>query len=409
MNNKELMPRFVIKRRLCLYLIFMMVGIVLRTYVTHSVTIVWVINLMGVALLFLPYFRYISTSISGLSLLYIIFGIITLLINASYLTSSLKSIGTNINIIIFPLMLNIAISERTKEELNEETLVSTLRFISILGTISFLFAWVVDFQDIVRVFGGASAYKVEVAGFYYSKNIYGAFISLTLASDLYFLTIDRNFRRIIIVGLKILAVVLSLSRAALLQAGIMLFIFFWTKKRRILKDYLVLALIVLACVAGLLYVRSNVRLYNFVLNSVFRVSSGDAGRQMLRNQAIERVSNNNIGSIFGVGFAGMDALDIDIDNTYLYVWFTGGAIKLLFYVWVMILAFKHTVKLRSRDGALYRLCLAVGISYLFFAFFESVAVLELGLLNFLFTIYMFMIPLSYFPEDEDRNVVSVAS
>ena len=384
-----------LEKRVIWFLLVMLFGVALRTYVTHSVTIVWITNLAGLLFLFPSFFRYYDSSIARYSIIYIIFGFITLSINSQYLNGSIKSIGTNINIIVFPLLLNIAVSKKTKAGFDEQALLRILKAISFLGTLSLLFAWIIDFGNIIKVFNGASVYRTEIAGFYYSKNIYGAFIALSMAADLYLVTKKRDPKRIIAIVLKIVAVILSLSRAALLLAGLIVFIFFWVNKRRTWKDYLVLVVLVAAVIGTVVYVRSNEKLNNFMLNSVFRMQYGDAGRESLRTQALDKVKDNLISSLFGVGFAGIDVLDIDVDNTYLYIWFTGGIVKLLYYLVAMIASVKKIVRMKFQDKNLYRLCMSVCLSYLAFAFFESVAVLELGLLNFLFTFYLFMIPFSY--------------
>lgn len=373
----------------------MLIGVALRTYVTHSITIVWIVNLVGFVLLFLPYFRYINTTIAEIIFIYLFFSLLTVVFNFKYLTNSVKTLGTNINILILPLMLCIMCSSRTKMELNETNLITILRFISLTGLISLAYTWIIDFHEIIKVFAGTSAYQVNVSGFFYSKNIYGAFVSLTMAADLYLLSIKKHIVEIPMIGIKILAVILSFSRAALLQAGVTIFVFLWIKKRRMARDYITLAIFFLLFIGVIVYVINNSLLYNFAYNSVFRINVGDAGREVLRNQAIEKVENNVVEMIFGVGFAGIDILDIDVDNTYLYIFFSGGIFKILFYLVSILLSIIKILRMKLYNENLYRVCLSVLVSYLFFAYFESVAVLELGLLNFVYTFFVFFIPFSY--------------
>ena len=373
----------------------MLVGIMLRTYMTHTITVVWIINAFGLFLLFAPYFRYYDTLIFKYIVLYVLFELITFLLNLKYLTGSLKSIGSNINLIVLPIVLNISVNTMTRDQLDDDSLNDILRFISIIGTVSFIYAWITDFRDIIRVFNGANAYGVNVAGFFYGKNIYGAFISLTIGSDLYLLKKEPSMKRLIIILLKILAVIFSFSRAALLLTAIMVFFYYWLGRRRYFNDYLILFIIIISVIAIVLYIRTNEALVDFFMNSVFRISIGDAGRSNLRKRALERVGNDIISTLFGVGFAGLDAMDIDIDNTYIYIWLTGGIAKIAFYTVALAKAFKSIVVMRSRNEELFRICFSVLLAYLIFAFFESVAVLELGLLNFLFTFFIFLIPISF--------------
>lgn len=380
--------------RIIIYFCVMLIGVMLRTYITHTITIVWIVNLTGLIGLFMPYFRYYERGIALLSVIYIIFAFLTLVVSSKYITGSVKALGTNVNIIILPLLLNLAMSYKAKIEL-VNNVKAILSFLSFLGIIAFLFAWAVNFDEILKVFFGTSAYKVDVSGFFYSKNIYGAFISLTIAADLYLLSLRKSFRKIVIIGAKYLAVVLSFSRAALLQAGIMTVVFLGVKYRNRIKDYIVPIVFVIICAGVLVLIKYNSWLYSFLYNSVFRFDVGDAGREVLRNQAVEKVEDNLLEFILGVGFAGIDTLGIDIDNTYLYVMFSGGVFKAIFYVIIMCFSLLRIIQIRHKNKELYRICLSVYISYLFFAFFESVAVLELGLLNFIFTFFLFVIPFTY--------------
>lgn len=391
-SNKK---TFALSLRITIYIIVMLIGIVLRTYIMHSASVVWAFNLLGLIFLFIPYYRYSNVTVAIFSTVYIVFSFLTIVLNSNYLTGSIKALGTNVNIISLPIILSIACSYRVKTELKGKTISKVLYFISFCGLFSVAFAWIINFGEILSVFNGASVYSVNVSGFFYGKNIYGAFVALTIAADLYILSIEKNLKRIAVIGIKFLAVVLSFSRAALLQAGVMLFVFLWTQKRKKSQDYIVLGIVFIVAISVVVAILQSSQLYNFMYDSVFRVSVGDAGRQMLRNEAIEKVSDNLVGLIFGVGFFGIDILNIDIDNTYLYILFSGGVIKSLYYFVSMILSIVHIIYLKQADKNLYRICLSVYVSYLFFAWFESVAVLELGLLNFVFSLFIFVIPFSH--------------
>ena len=386
-------------KRVLIYFVVMLFGIVANTYVTHSITVVWIVNLLGLAVLFFPYLRYTESYVLKVSLIYIGFCMVTLALNTDYLTASTKAIGTNINILIVPIFLNILYYVKRRNLITTETITKILKWVSVLGTIALIFTLLTSYGAIMSVFGGESAYHVDVSGFFYSKNIYGAFISLTIGADLYLLNKTNRAKRLFIILLKILAVVVSFSRAALLQMTIMLFLFIWLKKNRRLRDYFLTLVLLCVLAVTAYFILTNQNITDFITDGVLRLDSGDAGRQFLREQAMQKM--NGISNIlFGVGFAGIEQLDIDVDNTYLYLLFSGGIIKIAFYIYFIVIAFKNIVPLKKTDEQLYRICMAVAISYLVFAFFESVAVLELGLLNFLFTMFMFLFP---FARKEDAK------
>ena len=85
LNTKITDSAFLFISRIMIYFIIMLIGIMLRTYVTHTVVIVWIINLLGL-FLFVPYLRYVGPNLAVATLFYIIFGVITL----SIITPAIK-------------------------------------------------------------------------------------------------------------------------------------------------------------------------------------------------------------------------------------------------------------------------------------------------------------------------------
>lgn len=386
--------------RINFYLFLMLIAVCFSTFVTESIVVVWIVNLAGLILIFLPYFKSANVSLLFASFTYIFFGILTFWVNLDYLSDDLKSIGTNVNIFVPPMLLYIAYSIKRKNVLDTKCILLILKFLSILGTISVAIAWIIGASDILQVFAGMNAYQANVSGIFYSKNIYGAFIGLTMAADLYMLSDTRSIKSFILLGIKFLAVILSFSRAALLQAVIMIFVFYWLKNKRKARDYIILFAGLLIALIFVFIILLDSNLTDFFMNSVFRVEAGDAGRAMLYERAISQLPDNIINVILGVGFAGIDSLNMDVDNTYLYLWFTGGFPKIFFYSGAAIFSIYNILKLKKKDMVLYRICFAVYVSYFFFAFFESVAFLELGLLNFIYTFFMFFIPIGYYKKIE---------
>ena len=375
--------------------LLMLVGISLRTFLTHTITIVWIVNLGAIILCFGGYISRIDRRVFAWCLLYITIGILSFVVNLRYFNSSLKSIGTNANIVVLPLFLMIIESINAETPFKEEQINKILYYVSSIGFVVIAISWITGYRDIVRVFlGQLSAYKANSCGFFYGKNIYGAFVSFSFCADLYlYKTTTNNKRKMFLsVCIKLLAVVLSFSRAALLQISIATFLFLWLNGKRSARDWVILGVVFSIFV---LIMRFNPTVYRFFINNVIRFSTGDAGRATLRKLALSKVETGPLVYIFGVGYAGIDYFGLDIDNTYLYLYFSGGFTKILFFLLVIFVSFKRILLLRVRNFYLGNLCLAVEISYFFFAFFESIAVLELGLLNLMFTIFMFIIPSGY--------------
>lgn len=397
-NNNDISP---IVKDTVIYIFIMLFAVSLRTYVTHSATIVWIVNLLGLLVCYGKYILRQKAEILIIVVLYIIASFITIGLNTEYFNGSIKALGTNINIFVFPFFAMLISSFARRKVLKDEQIEYLFKIISIIGLFTVLIAWGTGYRYLSRVFRGTlNPYRADIlgiSGFFYGKNIYGAFISLSLAPDLYFLAKTHQRKYIVLMIVKIAAIVLSFSRAALLQAGIMCFLFFWLNRKRTLKEWGLLGIVFLAFLVFFIF---NNQFHRFIMRSVLRTSIGDAGRGFLRARALSRVGEVYKIMVFGIGFAGVDALSVDIDNTYLYLLFTGGIVKILFFIGVVYIFFLKTKELKRYNPSLACLSLAVGGSYFVFAFYESIAILELGLLNFLFALFMLVIPCGYEVEVE---------
>ncbi len=373
------------------YIVLMLIAVAISTYLDAGSYLFWTINGIAYFLLFWKYYIVQSVRIWWCAFAYWAFCLITILLNTTYLTADLKSTGMQVNLFFTPLFFMMFDKVNHEKPFTQYDVKKLLRFLSILGTLSAVVAIVTGFSDLLAVFsGGLSAYNAEVAGFFYNKNIYGAFVGLTLCADVYLYQEEKTIKKAIVCVFKYFCVVVSFSRAALLQASVAIFVFFWLSRKRSKKEWA--ALISLAIIS-VIVIYQNQNLQRILIDQVLRLEVGDAGRTKLRQNAIEAVDMGTLKSFFGIGYAGINFFDVDIDNTYYYTFFSGGIIKLAFFVCVSIVSFVHILQLKTLNRLLENICLSVWVSYYIFAYFESVAILEIGLLNFCYMVYMFLIPL----------------
>ena len=382
-----------------LYIEIALCGIAIATVLNLSSALFWIFNSVGL-MLFLKYFFRMSRETFIYVALYLSFAFLTLISNHVFINRNLEAIGTNVNTISFIIMFAFIMYLNKTNALNEYKLVLILKTISYFGAIAVIFAWYYGFSDIIRVYRGMNPYVASLAGFFHGKNPYGAFVSLTVCPDLYFFYKGKNNKtgHIVLLGIKLLAIVLSFSRAALLQVGIMLLTFIWFNRKH--RGYEQL-FILLAATVFLMLLIENDRIQNFILRSVFRLNAGDAGRAVIRYNSLETISALPLirTLLVGVGYFGIVALQLDLDNTYLYLLFSGGLLKILFFTALCWFSFTKIKRIYRIDKLLGTLCLAVAISYYPYAFYEEVAFLELGILHFLFTLYLFIIPAGYMRSD----------
>lgn len=382
-----------------IYLATMLSAIFIRTYFFETISVVWIINFIGLGWFFRNNLLHPTKNILWICTLYIFSAIGTLAVNTELLEWGPKAVGTNLNTLAVCMFWVICNSQIKMQFWTISTIEAFCKFLSVLGLITILYAWVADSASVLSIMRGASAYSIKTYGFFYSKNIYGAFVALTIIADLLLYQEKGRFKYLFFSGVKIVAVVLSFSRAALLL-GISIYAFtalLSLRQKNILKLVIIFAFLGL-CVG--LFILSHESAMQFMINQVFRVEVGDAGRTFLRQMALDKFGSSLWHILFGVGYFGIDFLDIDIDNTYFYLLFSGGILKVFIYVVAYIISIKRILQLRRHNMILGNLCLSVSVSYLLFAYFESVALFELGLLNFLFGIWMYIIPFGW---DSEKN------
>ena len=382
-----------IESLICLYIAIMVLGIALTSATESTTTMFWSINDIGLVLCLGPYACKGSVKALTFCFIYIALWIIGLFINENLITNNIKAVGININIIVFSIYI-LTLSFLFREKIfDEKSVLRILKCISYWGTITFVCAWILGFQDIMQImFGSMGVYKAHIYGFFNGKNSYGIFLSLSFCADLYLYKINnKSWTTKLTLILKFFAIVFSFSRAALLQVVIVIFFFLWFERKRSIKEWSILSCI---CFVVLFYILQNGNFSEVVLNDVFRLDVGDAGRTAARDFALSKI-NGIFEYIFGVGYVGVVYYDIDIDNAWLSIFFTGGLIKLVIYLGLILYFFIVTHRLTKMNKTLGNICLSVGISYLVYGFFESIVLFQSGLINFIFIIFMYFIPCGY--------------
>ena len=375
------------------YIFVMLLAVAISTFLNVGSYIFWIINAVAYFWLFSKYYIVQRVQMWWCFFTYLAFGILTILLNTIYVTSDLKSIGMQVNLVFTPLFLMLFDKVNHEKPFVQMDVKKLFHFLSVLGTFSAVIAVVTGFSDLVAVFSGRlGAYSANAAGFFYSKNIYGAFVGLTLCADVYLYQESKSIKRAIICAFKYFCVIISFSRAALLQVSVAIFLFFWFSRKRSKREWVILILAVLVTVV---VIYRSPDLQRILFDQVLRLDTGDAGRARLRQNALEVVDLGTFKSFLGIGYAGINFFNVDIDNTYYYTFFAGGIVKIVFFLCVSIISLISILKLRKNDRSISDICLAVWCSYFIFAYYESVAILEIGLLNFCYMIYMFLIPMGY--------------
>lgn len=383
---------------LILYQIVMLVGIAITSALQGSSTMFWVVYLFGFFGILYPYL-FKGTKRSWLFLFFYVFiSFVTMLVNSRYFAFDVKTIGLTSGVLIVPLYVMMFDGLRIDPKMGNVEIEKMMSTISVIGTAIVIYIWAVSAKDIIGTLSSSlGAYKADLCGFFNSKNSYGAYVALSLCPDVYLYKHKCKKSFWVISGvIKLIAVFLSYSRAALLQVAITVAVFFVLEVGRSWKEWM---LGFAGCTIALSFVAKNKNIQDYLFKQVIRVDNGDAGRGSAREYALSKFESVK-DYVFGLGYGGLNYFDIDIDNSWYYIFITGGALKIIVYSIIILFAVAQIFKIRKYNLELSNICFSVTASYIIYAMFESVPILELGLLNFMFMIYMFFIPYGYSTDEK---------
>ena len=392
--------RIEIKNEIKLYIILMFVAICIRTFFFDSIVIIWIINFIGLFFIFRHRLRKVEKAWAYCIIFFLMISLSTFLVNIKYLENDIKGIGTNVNLLVTPtyiILLGLYYKERP---FSDDSIWSIFNIISIIGLVSVAFAWITGYRDIISViYGRMNAYLAKGSGLFYGKNIYGAFISLSGSVDLFLYNLTKKNKYIVLYIIKLFAVMVSFSRAALLHAAVFLIVYLWFNKKRAKREWILLFLTAIVIVVVVLLNRD---ILNAFTNTIIRFEAGDAGRSNERIRSLNAIDNNILVIIFGLGFPGLGMLSLDIDNTYFYLFFTGGILKCVFFIFGFFFFIHNSFRIYKYNKSLTCFCVGMALSYYVYAFYESVCIFELGFLNYIFTLLIFLIPSGYRVSNENK-------
>lgn len=394
-----------LKKDIYSYIIVMFLGMACASlFFGGESTVFWAVNLCGWVVFFAKYVVVIPRKMGIMAVLYILMSMLPLLFNAEYVSISVKGIGTSVGILIVPLYLCFFVNLQN-EKTHIKEILNILDLISIIGTILFCLSILLGWRDYIAVLNGTKgAYDAKISGILTNKNMYGALLSLSTCSDFFAIKINETYLgqrkrfRWIVLGAKIIGVVFSFSRAALLQLGIAALCFVWIGRKRNKKEWFLLIAALIFIIAAYL---KNDSFRQIILEQILRVETGDAGRSVGSKLALDKVTDDIWSVLFGVGYFGIEKLEIDIDNSYYNVFFSGGICKCIFYGYWAFYSIRAISVLKRRSALLSNMCLSMAISYFAYAKFESVPLFELGILTFIFMFFMYIVPMAY--EQCDKN------
>ncbi|MDR0293599.1 MAG: hypothetical protein LBH95_05540 [Oscillospiraceae bacterium] len=380
------------------YILFQIIGMAVSYFWTMpidrtSVLHIW--DMMGLLILFLRLSkcRFKSVYPWFIAMLYLFTQLLPVLFFNDHIFYSLKTLGLNLNIFFVALNIILCFSLLKDRAISPESISEILKLIYYIGIIASVFGLFTEFEQVISTFStNLGAYATFVESFFAGKNMFGAYLFFSIAAGVCLYLTERKKSYIGGTLLQFILLISSFSRAALLALAIFGATLLLMEKRN--TAWLRGAVIAAASGLLLLYISSGS--FQYILNDkILRLQYGDTGRVGSWGITYESFARYNsfVRNIFGLGYAEFEVLGGSyVHNVYLEAFFVGGAIKLIFLVFALIYCLRLNIRLLATRLNYRYLGFCMFLSYIAYGFFESKVLFHSGIIQFLFLLYILVIP-----------------
>lgn len=337
----------------------------------------------------------INIKIAIISCIYITFLITSLFIAKSI--DSFMSFAFNINILISGLSFFLIYGFIDDIILQFSNFYKLIINIVIIGICFCVFNLVANIHIIMNLNNITSGYEINMISFFPGRNQFAVFLFFEIIFISFLICKFKKYNYLLILGLFLFNLFCTFTRASILSTLIFLIYIIITTCNRKQKLYLLIFSGIL-----ILFFIYNSEVVNYIIKYIIRPDTGSAGRTIRWGVLLNYVFNNIEILILGASPIGMKSiLEIlinsgQIDNAYLEVLATGGIPKLLFYIYFIVDSFKTTIKIKRIDKIAGNIFQGATISFTVYSFFESVILLESGILPWLATIVIIILPKWYY-------------
>jgi len=332
-----------------------------------------------------------------------LFQFIPVLLYQVHIFDDIKSIGLNITLLTIPLhFIFWATAESSYVTISDEDINRVIFGIFVISSIMTIIIFALEFRSIPRILSNrTNAYASAWNGFFPNKNMLGSFSALGLVAGIETLFFSEDKKKVILLNIPIaIALVFSLCRDALLFLGVFLLVFLlrrFDRKKQLSssqkkgKNIFLITLIILV-IAAIIAIMMSPSIRSFIHDKVLRLDIGDASRGTIQQNIINSINEKGVSAwLLGVGYSELNYISShDCHSIYLYSYATGGIIKLLFLAIVLIFAIRNIHKCRNEFLKDYSY--GILFAYLVFGFFETNQMFEVGLVNYEFFLFIFLLP-----------------
>lgn len=279
------------------------------------------------------------------------------------------------------------------------------RYYILLISSSCLYSIITEYNNILSIFSGVSAYSVDISSFFENKNTFGVFLFCGIIANTYLNIFQRkkmyNYLNIIF----LIFLLLIGSKTALISSLVFLVLYWMFREGKKRAFYLrfIASLSILMTVYNNLFISNHLN-----TNSVYFES------YLARDNLAKAVLNivDNWSFIFGYGedvtniIMKSQGINPYFHNSFLSIFVTGGIVKVLIYILLFIWSLKKYTTLKKYNRQVYLVANFSLISYFIYSFGEAFVLFDTTAISFLLSVYVIIIPiliLNYYKNKEEET------
>lgn len=311
------------------------------------------------------------------------------------------------NILSVGINIYIFICMASKFELTNEQFIGFMRKMVLIGVVSCIYNFIVNFESIINIFSIQNSYELNLRSFLENRNQYGIFLIIMLISNLYIIENTRKKAYILLHVVFIISLILTMSRNAIIAMLLVHILYLCFNAKRILQKmnkgqkklvlFIMLGILILISVI-IIFIPSVMETIDKLFIRTYTINT-ESGRVKIWLNGIDMVKNN----IF-TGLGRFKAIKLNniiynsrleqFHNVYIETLVTYGIMGLIYLIY-FIVKFIKKINDSAIDKKQKNIMLISTIVFLVISCFETTCRLSIGYVDTISMIYFITIPLMY--------------
>lgn len=311
------------------------------------------------------------------------------------------------NILSVGINIYIFICMASKFELTNEQFIGFMRKMVLIGVVSCIYNFIVNFESIINIFSIQNSYELNLRSFLANRNQYGIFLIIMLISNLYIIENTRKKAYILLHVVFIISLILTMSRNAIIAMLLVHILYLCFNAKRILQKmnkgqkklvlFIMLGILILISVI-IIFIPSVMETIDKLFIRTYTINT-ESGRVKIWLNGIDMVKNN----IF-TGLGRFKAIKLNniiynsrleqFHNVYIETLVTYGIMGLIYLIY-FIVKFIKKINDSAIDKKQKNIMLISTIVFLVISCFETTCRLSIGYVDTISMIYFITIPLMY--------------